>query len=184
MDKKYTEGIAVSSDSALYGSKADKVISHWNHLARSFSYFDKEFTELYDLVQTVAKKNRAFEEEVAEIANSTSSDAGVVRGCGGTTVRGCGGSTVRGCGGSTVRGCGSSSTVSGCGGSSTSNNTSTVTGCGGSSPTTSTSTVSGCGGSTVRGSGSYTTSSGGGGSSRVPLNGGNVNSTVTYYAAE
>jgi hypothetical protein len=130
MDKKYTEGIAVSSDSALYGSKADKVISHWNHLARSFSYFDKEFTELYELVQTVAKKNRAFEEEVAGIANSTSSDVGVVRGCGGTTVRGCGGSTVRG-------------------------------------------------------SGSYTTSSGGGGgSSRVPLNGGRVNSTVSYYAAE
>lgn len=104
MDKKYTEEIAVSSDSALYGSKADEVISHWKRFTCSFSDFDTEFTELYELVQTVAKKNRALEEEVAGIANSTSSDVGVVRGCGG--------------------------------------------------------------------------------SSRVPLNGGNVNSTVTYYAAE
>ena len=45
MDKKYTEEIAVSSDSALYGSKADKVISHWNHFGCSFSYFDKDFFE-------------------------------------------------------------------------------------------------------------------------------------------
>ena len=99
MDKKYTEGIAVDANSALYGSKADKVISHWNHLARSFSYFEKEFTELYDLVKAVASKNRSFEEEVAGIVNSpsdgTSSGSSSGGGGGGAIGRVGGGGAVR-----------------------------------------------------------------------------------------
>ena len=74
MDEKYTEGIAVDTDSALYGGKASSMKHRWDEFVLSFdSLFNKEFTDLYSTVQTVAINYKTMENYAVFEANKDAS---------------------------------------------------------------------------------------------------------------
>lgn len=70
MDQLYTRDMA-KTVGALYGSRASAAISQWNHFTTSFVLFDKEFKELYDLVQQVSRNLHLLEEEAVAVATTS-----------------------------------------------------------------------------------------------------------------